>query len=81
MQRAACGEPLDREDLVAVGLRREHRARLHGALAVHHHDAAAATGRVAPDVGAREAAVLAQEVGQQGARLDVALVASPFTVT
>ena len=75
VQRAALRQPLDREDLVAVGLHREHRAGLHRALAVHDDDAAAAARRVAADVRAGQPAVFAQEVREQRARLDVPLVA------
>ena len=75
VQRAALREPFDRENLVAVGLHREHRARLHRLLAVHDDDAAAAARRVAADVRAGQPALFAQEVGEQRARLDVSLVA------
>ena len=74
VQLAAFREPLDREDLVAVGLCREHRARLHRPVAVHDDDAAAAARRVAADVGAGQPALFAQEVREQRARLDVPLV-------
>ena len=74
VQRPALRQPLDRQDLVAVGLNGEHRAGLHRLVAVHDDDAAAAARGVAPDVRAGEPALLAQEVGEQRARLDVALV-------
>ena len=66
----AVGEALDRGDRRAVGLGREHRARLHR-LAVDEHRARAAPRRVAPDLGAGEPARLAQVLHEQGARLDV----------
>ena len=53
----------------AVGLRGEHRARLHR-LAVDEHRARAARRRVAADLGAGEPARLPQEVHEQGAVLD-----------
>src|SRR5580658_1002653 len=74
MELAALREPLDGRDRVAVGLDREHRARLDRALAVEHDRADAAARRVAADVRAGQAERFAQEVGQQRARFDVALV-------
>src|ERR1044071_5259795 len=53
MELAAVGEPLDRRDLGAIGLDREHRAGL-DRLAVDVHGARAALARIAADVGARE---------------------------
>src|SRR5207244_5522538 len=53
----------------AFGLCRKNRARLHVA-AVQLNRAGAALARIAPDMGAGEAQMLAQKVNQQGARLD-----------
>ena len=72
MQVVAVAQPLDRRDLAAVGLDREHRAALHGH-AVHVHRAGAAVGRVAADVSARQAERVAQEVDEQQPRLDLCL--------
>ena len=44
------------------------------------HDAGAALAGVAADMGAGEAELFAQELDQQGARLEVAVTALPFTV-
>src|SRR5262249_24416988 len=55
---AVRGKPLDRRDLVPVGLDRENVARLHR-LSVEIHGAGAARGRVAPDIGACETELLA----------------------
>ena len=55
------GEALDRRDLGAVGLSGQHGAALHR-LAVHVHGARAAVGRVAADVRARQAELVAQPV-------------------
>ena len=57
----------------AVGLDRQDRARLHR-LAVEVHGAGAAVGRVAPDVGAGEAQLVAQRVDEQEPWLHVQLV-------
>ena len=69
----AVGEALDRRDRRAVGLRREHRARLHR-LAVDQHRARAAARRVAADLRAGEAARLAEVLHEQRARLDVVVL-------
>src|SRR5688572_28334941 len=71
MQLAILGETLDRHDVGAVRLHREHRARLHRA-AVQMHRAAAALARVAADVRAREPESVADEVNQQRALFDFA---------
>ena len=73
MEGGAVGHALDGPDLAAVGLDGEHRARL-GALAVDVDGARAAVARVAADVGAGQPEVVAQEVDEQEARLDVGLV-------
>ena len=59
--------------VAAVGLDGEHRARL-GALAVDVDRAGAAVARVAADVGAGQPEVVAQEVDEQEAGLDIGLV-------
>src|SRR4029079_7151069 len=63
-------EALNGRDLVARSACRQHRARLHR-LAVHQHDARAAVGRVAAPVRAGQVEVVADEVDEQRARLDV----------
>ena len=68
----SCSSPSTVSDLAAVGLDGEHRAGLHR-LAVEQDGAGAAVGGVAADVGAGQAQVLAQEVDQQQARLDLGL--------
>ena len=72
VQLAVRRQPFDGRDRRAVGLHREHRAGLRAA-AVDEHRAGAALARVAADVRAGEAEMLAQEVHEQQARLDVAL--------
>ena len=69
---APVGHALDGGDLAAVGLDGEHRARL-GALPVDVDGARAAVAGVAADVRAGQPEVVAQEVDQQQAGLDVGL--------
>src|SRR6266581_3054515 len=76
MEGAVLGEPLDCRHLVAVGLDGEHGARLDG-LAVEQHNAGTAVRRVASDVGAGEAQLVAQEVNEERARLDLTFVVAP----
>ena len=70
MQLVAVREALDGEDLGAVGRRGEHRAGLHRD-AVHVHDAGAALRRVAADMRAGQAEMVAQELHEQRAVLDL----------
>jgi hypothetical protein len=64
------GEPLDRHDIRAFALHREHGAGLHrGAVDVHH--AGAALAGVAADMRAGQPQILAQQFHQQGAVLDL----------
>ena len=72
MELAVLREALDRRHLAAVGLHREHGARLHG-LAVDVHGAGAAVGRVAADVRPGQAKPVAQELHKQHPGLDVLL--------
>src|SRR5690349_9724531 len=72
MELAALLQALDRGDLAAVGLHREHRARLHR-LAVEVHGAGAAVAGVAAHVGPGHAEILADEVHEQKARFDFGL--------
>ena len=58
------GEPLDGGDLASVGRDREHQAGAHRP-AVDQHRAGAAHAVLAADVGAGEAEVVAQRVGEQ----------------
>src|SRR5262249_44923490 len=69
--RAAVAQAFDGGERVAVGLHREHRARLHWR-AVDQHGARAAAGRVTTHVRAGEPDARADEVGEQYAGLDVA---------
>src|SRR5690606_14142529 len=71
VQLAARGDRLDGLQRSPVGLHREHGAALRGA-PVEHDRTGPAAGRVAADVGAGELQVLADEVHQQRARLDLA---------
>src|SRR5690348_16672018 len=68
---ARLGQTLDRGDLGALALKRERGAGFCSD-AVDMHDAGAALGRVAADMRAGQPEVLAQELHQQGARLDFA---------
>ena len=61
----------------AVGLDREHRARLDGA-AVDVDGARAALAGVAADVGAGQVEVLAERLDEEPSRLDVELVGRPI---
>ena len=70
VQGAVALEAFDRRDLTAVGLHREHGARLHR-LAVEQHRARAATRRVAADVRAGQPGAGADVVGEEHAWLDV----------
>src|SRR5580692_411523 len=70
MQRAVgIGHALDGADIGAVGLHREHGAALHG-LAVEIDGAGPAMAGLAADMRAGETELLAQEMNEQGARLD-----------
>ena len=62
-------EALDRLDAAAVGLHREHQAGAH-AVAVDQHRAGAAHAVLAADMGAGQPERVAQEIGEQQARLD-----------
>ena len=72
-QLLALGEPLDGGDLRAVRLHREQHAALHR-LAVEVDRAGAAVAGVAADVRAGQVDVVADEVDEQAARVDLALV-------
>src|SRR6476646_1517873 len=73
VERRLAGHPLDRLELATIRLDREHRARLR-ARAIDVDGAGAAVARVASDVGAGQAEVVAQEVDEEEARLDICLV-------
>src|SRR5258707_1392236 len=64
-------EPLDRDDIGTVELPGKDRAGFHR-LAVDVHHAGAALRGIAADMGAGQAQVLAQELHQKGARVEVA---------
>src|SRR5438067_4366233 len=66
-------EALDGSDLMSVGLHGEEGARLHR-LPLEQHGAGAAVGGVAADMRSGHAQVLAQEVDEEQARLDLRLL-------
>ena len=70
MQLRAIGQSLDRQDVGAVGAQRQYGAGFDG-FAIHMDHASAALGGIAPNVGSREPEVFAQELHQQGARIDI----------
>src|SRR6266571_2726403 len=69
MEPTVLGEALDRRDLPAVGLDREHRARFDG-VAVHEDGTCAAMARITADVGPRQPEFVPNEVHEQYPRLD-----------
>src|SRR3546814_14647465 len=71
MQLVAVRQALDRGDLGAVGLHRQQRTGL-GGVAVDVDDAGAALAGVAADMGPGQAQVLAQELNEKSAGLDLA---------
>src|SRR6188508_1956444 len=73
MKGRLAGHPLDGLELTAIGLDSEHRARLR-ARAVDVDGARAAVARVAPDVRPGQPEVIAQEMDEEEARLDIRLV-------
>src|SRR5206468_790441 len=73
MELAVLLEALDGRDLMAVGLDREEGARLHG-LPVEEHGARSTVARIAADVRSGHAQVLAQEMDEEQARLDLSLL-------
>jgi hypothetical protein len=72
VEAAILREALDRRDLGAVGLHREHQAGPRG-LTIHEYGACATDAVLAPEVGPVEVHVLAKEVREQPARLDLRL--------
>ena len=70
VELAVLREPLDRRDLAALGLEREHGAALHGA-SVEEHGARAALARVAPDVRSGETEPVAQRVDEERPAFDL----------
>src|SRR5438128_9037403 len=72
VELASLLQPLDGRHFAAVGLHRQHGARLHR-LPVEQHGARAAVGGVAADVRARQPQPLADEVDQEQPRLDLRL--------
>ena len=72
VERVPAGEALDRDDLVAVGLRRQHEARA-DERAVEEHRARAALALLARVLRAGQAEPLAERVEQALARPDVGL--------
>ena len=65
-------QALDRDDLGAFGLHREHQAGAHR-LAVDQHGAGAADAVLAADMGAGQPQMMAQAIGERQARLDLDL--------
>jgi hypothetical protein len=72
-QLAVRRQTLDCRDLCAVGLDGEQHAALHGP-SIQENRARAAVAGVAADVGAGQVEVVADEVDEELARLDLALV-------
>src|SRR5690348_17984283 len=72
MELVAVSEAFDRGDLRALGLHRQQGAAL-DRVAVHVDDTGAALAGIAADMGPGEAQMLAQELNQQRAGLDIAL--------
>jgi hypothetical protein len=66
-------ERLDRRHFHAIALHGEHEARA-GTAPADEHGARTAHAMLAADVGAGEVKLVAQEVGERHARLDLALV-------
>jgi hypothetical protein len=77
MQSVTVGQAFNGRHFGALGLHRQHRARLHGG-AIHMHHAGAALACVATHMGSGQVEVLAQKLHQQCARLDLSL--NGFTV-
>src|SRR5215210_560009 len=75
VQAGVAGEPLDGGERAAVRLDREHQAGADG-LAVELHGAGAADALLTAHLRAGEAGAMPDEVRQQRARLDLALVAA-----
>src|SRR5262245_17522015 len=73
MELAVPLEPFDGQEISAVGLHGEDRARLHRN-AVHQDSAGAAMRRIATDVGAGQPQLFAKEVDEEEPRLDLGLV-------
>ena len=71
VQLAVGGQTLDRDHVGTVGLDRQHGAALHR-LTVDVDGARPARRGVAPDVGAGQLELLAQELHEQRPRLDIA---------
>src|SRR5262245_7908901 len=72
VERFSAGEPFDRRHLRPVSLSGEEQARA-DRLAVEHHRARATDAVLAAEMGAGEAEVLPQEVGERPPRFDLAL--------
>src|SRR5262249_38299577 len=70
VEQAVLRQPLDGGDVRPLGLAHQHLAALHP-LPVDHHHAGAALAGVAADVGPGEPEVLAQELHEERAWLDV----------
>jgi hypothetical protein len=73
MEFSVFRQSLDRGDLRAISLNREHGAGFDG-LTVHMYDARAALAGVASDVCAGQIELIAKVVNQQRTRLDVVVV-------
>jgi hypothetical protein len=75
MHLAIAGESFDRGHFCAIGLNSEDGARL-DCFAIEQHSARAADGRFTPDVCARQATDISQEMHEEHARLDFVLLES-----
>jgi len=74
MQRRALRQPFDGRDLRAIGLDREHGARLHG-VPVELDGTRTAVAGIAPDVGSSQPGLFPDVIDQQRPRLDLVFVA------
>jgi len=80
MEPTVLGEALDRRDLPAVGLDREHRARFDG-MAVQEDGARAAMARITTDVGSREPELVPNESTSNTRGSTARVNVRPFTAT
>src|SRR5271169_4058862 len=72
MQLPVLHQALDGQDLAAIGLHGEHRARFHR-LSIEHHRTRAAVAGIAANVSARQLQAFADEVDEQQPRLNHSL--------
>jgi hypothetical protein len=72
MKVAVRSQPLNRENLAAVGLHGKHRAGFHR-VTIQYHGAGAANGGFASDVRSRQSRHVTQIVDKEQPRLDIVL--------